>query len=430
MTDYIRVIRNQKEDLEELLKADVLVRERMSGIDLGSPCAQVVIGVRRSGKSMLCLTALKASERPFGYVNFDDENLDGIAAEDLDEVLKAVYVVYGPVKYLFLDEIQNATKWQLFVNRLLRKGLHVVISGSNARLLSSELASHLTGRYVSTELFPFSFSEYRAYMKRGSPDTTTAQAQARRDYEHYAIRGGMPETFQMIDARGYLRDIYDAILFRDILKRHKLRNPQMLADVSRALMESYALEVSYANIARRLGVKSVHTVQTYANYLEAAYLMQTVNRFSFKTAERAKLGKVYSIDPGFISYASGVLEGAENRGRRLENIVFLQLRALREKLDYEIYYYRDQSHEVDFVLRHFGKIKQLVQVCYDISDEKTRRRELSALFEVGRNLKSANLLLVTDHDDELVREGTQTVKVVNVVDWLLEAPKRWTNSSP
>lgn len=422
MADYITILKNQKEDLDELLKADVLVRERMSGIDLGSPCAQVVIGVRRSGKSILCLTAFKTAGVPFGFVTFDDESLDGIEAADLDEILKAVYVVYGPVKHLFLDEIQDAPKWQLFVNRLLRKGLHIVISGSNARLLSSELATHLTGRFVSTELFPFSFAEYRAYMKRKRPETTREKAEARRDYEHYALHGGMPEAFHMIDARGYLRDIYNAILFRDILKRHKLRNPQTLSDISRVLMESYALEVSYAKIANRLGIKSVHTVQTYAGYLESAYLIQTVNRFSFKTAERLKLGKVYCIDPGFISYASGVLEGAENRGRRLENLVFLQLRSLREKLDYEICYYRDQSHEVDFVLRHFGKIKRLVQVCWDLSDGKTRKRELSALFEVGRKLKCADLLLVTDHEDEIVKEGSQAIRVVNVVDWLLEAP--------
>ena len=251
---------------------------------------------------------------------------------------------------------------------------------------------------------------------------TKGKAEARRDYEHYALHGGMPETFHMIDARGYLRDIYSAILFRDILKRHKLRNPQTLSDISRVLMESYALEVSYANIASRLGIKSVHTVQTYANYLESAYLIQTVNRFSFKTAERLKLGKVYCIDPGFISYASGVLEGAENRGRRLENIVFLQLRSLREKLDYEIYYYRDRSHEVDFVLRHFGKVKRLVQVCWDISDAKVRKRELSALFEIGRKLNCSDLLLVTDHEDEIVNEGSETIRVVNVVDWLLAAP--------
>ena len=426
MTDYTTIIRNQKEDLDELLKADVLVRERMSNIDLNSPCAQVVIGVRRSGKSILCLTAFKTVGVPFGFVTFDDENLDGIEAADLDKILKAIYVVYGPVKHLFLDEIQDAPKWQLFVNRLLRKGLHIVISGSNARLLSSELATHLTGRFVSTELFPFSFAEYRAFLKRKSPETTREKAEVRRDYEYYALHGGMPETFHMIDARGYLRDIYNAILFRDILRRHKLRNPQMLSDVSRLLMESYSLEVSYANIANRLGIKSVHTVQTYAGYLESAYLIQTVNRFSFKTAERLKLGKVYCIDPGFISYASGVLEGAENRGRRLENIVFLQLRSLREKLDYEIYYYRDQSHEVDFVLRHFGRVKQLVQVCYDISDEKTRKRELTALFEVGRKLGCRDLLLVTDHENGEHTHNGMTVRIADVTTWLLDAPNEKT----
>ena len=422
MADYVKIIENQKEDLDELLKADVLVRERMSNIDLNSPCAQVVIGMRRSGKSILCLTAFKSAGIPFGFVNFDDESLDGIEASDLDEILKAVYVVYGPVKHLFLDEIQDAPKWPLFVNRLLRKGLHIVISGSNARLLSSDLATHLTGRFVSTELFPFSFSEYRAFLKRGEPKTTVAMAEVRRDYVRYSMYGGMPETFRMLDSRRYLRDICDAILYRDILKRHNLRNPRILGDVARILMESYALEVSYANVANWLGIKSVHTVQTYANHLEAAYLIQTVNRFSFKTAERLKLGKVYTVDPGFISNATGVHEGADDLGRRLENIVFLQLRSLREKLDYEIYYYRDQSHEVDFVLRQYGKVKRLVQVSFDIAAKKTRDREMSALFEVGRKLNCKDLLLVTDHENgEETHNGTK-LRIVDVTTWLLEAP--------
>ena len=422
MADYVKIIENQKEDLDELLKADVLVRERMSNIDLNSPCAQVVIGMRRSGKSILCLTAFKSAGIPFGFVNFDDESLDGIEASDLDEILKAVYVVYGPVKHLFLDEIQDAPKWPLFVNRLLRKGLHIVISGSNARLLSSDLATHLTGRFVSTELFPFSFSEYRAFLKRGEPKTTVAMAEVRRDYVRYSMYGGMPETFRMLDSRRYLRDICDAILYRDILKRHNLRNPRILGDVARLLMESYALEVSYANVANRLGIKSVHTVQTYANHLEAAYLIQTVNRFSFKTAERLKLGKVYTVDPGFISNATGVHEGGDDLGRRLENIVFLQLRSLREKLDYEIYYYRDQSHEVDFVLRQYGKVKRLIQVSFDIAAKKTRDREMSALFEVGRKLNCKDLFLVTDHENgEEAHNGTK-LRIVDVTTWLLEAP--------
>lgn len=418
MADYVKIIRNQKEDLDNLLKEEFVVRERITDIDLNSPCVQVVIGVRRSGKSILCLMAFKTAGIPFGYVNFDDENLDSIQTSDLDDILKAILVVYGPVNHLFLDEIQDVPKWQLFVNRLLRKGFHLVISGSNARLLSSELATHLTGRYVSTELLPFSFAEYRAWLKRGKAETTTAIAEVRRDYDHYFFHGGMPESFVMLDARNYLRNIYEAILFHDILKRHNLRSPQTLADVAKVVMGSYALEVSYAAIARRLGIKSVHTVQNYVHYLESAYLVQTISRFSFKTAERTKLGKVYAIDLGFISYASGVLEGAGNFGRRLENLVFLQLRALREKMDYEIYYYRDQSHEIDFVLQHFGHVKRLVQVCHTIDDDKTKKRELSALLTVGAKLNCGDLLLITDHENGTVTENGQTVRIVAITDWL------------
>ena len=121
--------------------------------------------------------------------------------------------------------VKSNGETRLFANRLLRKGWRLVISGSNARLLSSELATHLTGRHVTTELFPFSFSEYRRWLKRGKPEVTSELAEARRDYERYFLRGGMPETFGMMDARGYLRNIYEAILFHDILKRHNLRSP-------------------------------------------------------------------------------------------------------------------------------------------------------------------------------------------------------------
>ena len=420
MTDFTDIVANQKEELEELLSQRIVERRPMSRMELNAPFAQVAIGVRRCGKSVVCRTALSRLGEPFGYVNFDDEKLDGIKASDLDDVLKAVLVVYGPVKRLFFDEIQDAPSWPLFVNRLLRKGFRIVISGSNARLLSSDLATHLTGRHVATEIFPFSFAEYRKFLGRGTPRTTSAKAEARRDYERYMRFGGLPETFSLQDPRGYLRSLFDSILFRDIFRRHNLRNPKMFSDVAKLVMESYGREVSPSRIASRLGIRSSHTVDNYIRYMESAYLVQTIYRFSHKTAERLRIGKVYTIDLGFASFFTGVSEWDESRGRRLENAVFLALRSMREEEDREITYYRDQSHEVDFVIVRLGKAVKLVQVAHSIDNPATRKRELSALFAVGEKLGCDDLLLVTDHENGTESNGRRTVRIVDAVTWLLE----------
>ena len=421
--NYVDVIEDQRTAFLELMKDAVIPRRPMERIDLLSPCAQVVIGMRRCGKSVLCRMALSAHpEIKFGYVNFDDEKLKDVTADDLNDILEAVYVVYGAdVQVLFLDEIQDVPAWELFVNRLLRTKVHLLITGSNSKLLSSELATHLTGRHIPIELFSFSFGEFRQFLKRGGVKTTQDRALLRRDYDRYFDCGGLPETFSMSDVRGYIHTLYDAILYRDILRRYRIRSIKTFTDVARLLMESFAQEVSYRNIANRIGVSNIRTIQNYIGYMEGAYLIQTVNRYSTHAHERLQIGKVYATDPGYITHFTGLSESDEARGRRLENIVFIKLRALREWLGYEIYYYRDQSHEVDFVLRQSGMPKRLIQVSYSIDNEKTRDRELSALFEVGRKLKCEELLLVTDHESGEEKRYGLTARIVDVTTWLLEA---------
>ena len=423
-TNYVEIVNDQRIALLELMKEPMIPRRPMERIELLNPCAQVVVGMRRCGKSVLCRMALQAHpEITYGYINFDDEKLKDLKAEDLNDVLEAIYIVYGEdIKVLFLDEIQDVPAWELFVNRLLRSKLHLLVTGSNSKLLSSELATHLTGRHIPIELFAFSFLEYRQFLKRSEAKTTLARAQLRRDYDRYFDCGGLPETFAMADVRGYIHTLYDAILYRDILRRYKIRNIKTFTDVARLLMEGFAQEVSYRNIANRLGVTNIRTIQNYIGYLEGAYLIQTLNRYSTHAHERLQIGKVYATDPGYITHFTGISEGDEAKGRRLENIVFIQLRALREWLDYEIYYYRDQSHEIDFVLRRSGSPIRLVQVSYSLANEKTRSRELSALFEVGRKLKCEDLVLITDHENgEETRYG-MTARIVDVTAWLLEAP--------
>jgi len=428
MNRFVKVIENQKRELEILLKTpDIVDRTAESRLILDSSLAQIVSGIRRSGKSVLCRMALCHAGVSFGYVDFDDEHFGSIQAEDLDEILKAVYVNYGDVQHLFFDEIQNVPGWQLFVNRLLRWDKRVILTGSNSRLMTDDLATHLTGRYIATELMPFSFAEYRTYLKRTNSGVTPDLAELRRDYDRYFVNGGMPESFRYPDVRQYVSTLYDAILLRDVLKRHRLRNNKAFLDAAYVLMSNFASEVSCLKLARQLGLKNAVTVQQYIGYLEESYLIRTLNAYGSKAYERTRIGKAYVIDSGFITYFTGFSNASGNYGRRLENLVFLQLYRMQAKTDSELFFWKDQRHEVDFVIRRYGRIVKLIQVSYDISDANTRARELSALYVAGAKLKCDDLVLITDHETGVESKNGNAVKILEISTWLatVETDPAW-----
>ena len=201
-----KAIQEQKLELERLQAEKMLERAPMDKVEVNSPLAQAVVGMRRSGKSVVCRKAMMDSSVAYGYVDFDDEVLAKIDASELDDVLQSVYEVYGNVDHFLFDEIQNVEGWHLFVNRLLRIGKHVVITGSNARLLTGDLATHLTGRHVPISVFPFSYAEYCAW---NGGDSEAA-------WKKYFFSGGLPETFALSDQRGYVSALYNSILSRDI----------------------------------------------------------------------------------------------------------------------------------------------------------------------------------------------------------------------
>ena len=405
-----KIILDQQVELQRMLQVKMLERNPMKKVQVSSPLAQAVLGMRRAGKSVVCRQALKDSGEKFGYVDFDDEALSKLQATDLDDVLQTVYDVYGPVRHFLFDEIQNVEGWHLFVNRLLRSGNHVVITGSNARLLTSDLATHLTGRYLPVEVLPFSFSEYCAWIGQGTDE----------DWKRYFFNGGLPETFGMADQRGYVAALYNSILSKDILGRHKVRNATRFMDAAYVIMQQFAREIAYDNLAEKAGVSSPHTMQTYVGYLAESYLVSLVRRYSKRPAERIRNDKLYVSDPAFISHFTGVLGSEEELGWRLENIVYLELLRRRSDDDTEIFSYKDQSYDIDFCLVRHGKVVRLVQVAYTIAGEKTRKREIPPLFGAGRKLDCADLVLVTDHETETVTEGNQTVRVVAAKDWLRE----------
>ncbi len=407
-----KAIQEQKLELERLQAEKTLDRSPMKKVDVDSPLAQAVVGMRRSGKSVVCRKAMTDSAVAFGYVDFDDEVLAKIDASELDDVLQVVYDVYGNVDNFLFDEIQNVEGWHLFVNRLLRGGKHVVITGSNARLLTGDLATHLTGRHIPISVFPFSYAEYCAWNGVESEDA----------WRKYFFNGGLPETFALSDQRGYVSALYNSILSKDILGRRKVRNAQRFIDAAYVLMQQFAREVSYDALARKADVSSAHTMQTYMGYLVESYLVSLVRRYSTKPAERIRNEKLYVTDPAFISYFTGVLGSDEELGWRLENIVYLELLRRREDDDAEIYYYKDQTSDIDFCRVRHGKIVQFIQVAYTIDGVKTRKREVESLFSVARKTGCPNLLLVTDHDQETISSDGFVVEVIPARKWLLANP--------
>jgi len=414
---YKQVLLDQQKEKNEISLRTLTARREEVYFDLDSQLAQIVIGVRRSGKSTICHKILKQNNINYAYVSFDDERLYNLKTEDLNVVLEALYMVYGDFEYLFCDEVQNIPSWFLFVNRLLRQKVRLIITGSNAKLLSSELSTHLTGRYNQIELFPFSFSEILEYKKIPADDESTLGVALRKAaFEEYMSQGGFPELFEVKNKKAYIRNLFNSIIMRDIKQRFSVRYPEALRKMADYLTDTLCAEINYKSLAKQFSFGSAHTAENYVGYLRQAYLLIGLQKFSFKSRERIRNEKNYVIDTAFISTAKeGFSE--QNFGWRLENIVCIELFRRRNKTLTDVYYYKN-GYEVDFVLASDNKVVELIQVSVDISAPKTFNREVSALFRASTELRCNNLTLVTLNEDRTYTVDNQTVNIVSILKWL------------
>lgn len=417
----IQVLAEQKEYVEGYHPEKWVKRREEQLFEFDSPLAQVVIGVRRSGKSTLCHKILLEHNVKYGYANFDDDRLANMQVEDLNTVLSCIYQIYGvDIKYIFLDEIQDVDGWHLFVNRLLRTNLHVVVTGSNAKLLSGELATHLTGRYNEIHLFPFSFREYCEYHNiQTNGLTTKVEAETKRAFMEYITNGGFPELQNIRNKRGYVQSLLEAIVTKDIQQRFKIRNVDVLRKIVNHLINNARQEVNYGNIAVLLGTTD-QTVKKYVDYLRQAFLIQLLCKHSFKSKERIRNAKAYIVDPGLQNNRENSF-AAENIGWRLENVVYTELlrRCSNDFLD--IYYYKasPRSKEVDFVVCNQDKAVELIQVAYDIDSDKTFNRETSSLVKASKALHCDNLTLIAFTQTRNVEIDSKQIKIVSAINWLL-----------
>ena len=418
----LQVLAEQQEEIRSYKPHKWVTRREESLFEFDTNMAQVVIGVRRSGKSTLCHKVLLEHGVRYGYVNLDDDRLADITTEDLNTVLSCVYQLYGTdIPYLLLDEIQDVDGWYLFVNRLLRTSLRIFITGSNAKLLSGELATHLTGRYNELRLFPFSYPEFCAFHKIDMKGVTTkADAERKRAFLDYIHDGGFPEMQNLRNRRGYVESLIEAILRKDIQKRFSIRNIEALRKTAHYLINNVCQEVNYDELSGLLGIAD-KTVKKYVDYLRQAFMIQLLTRHSFKAKERIRGQKAYVVDTGMQSNRENAL-APENLGWRLENVVYIELlrRCTGKYLD--VYYYKPnpKAKEVDFVICDKGKAVELIQVAYDIDSPRTYEREISSLVKASVSLRCDRLTLVAMTLRRDVEKDGKTIHISPALEWLIE----------
>lgn len=416
----LQVLAEQQEEIRSYKPQKWVTRKEESLFEFDTTMAQVVIGVRRSGKSTLCHKVLLERGVRYGYVNFDDDRLADLKTEDLNTVLSCVYQLYGTdVPYLVLDEIQDVDGWYLFVNRLLRTSLHIFVTGSNAKLLSGELATHLTGRYNEIHLYPFSFSEYCLYHQIDMQSITTkADAERKRAFMDYIHDGGFPEMQGLRNKRAYVQSLIEAILRKDIKKRFNIRNIESLRKLAHHLINNACQEVNYDELSELLGIAD-KTVKKYVDYLSQAFLVQLLTRHSFKSKERIRNQKVYIVDTGLQGNRDNALM-PENIGWRLENIVFIELlrRCAQDFLD--VYYHKPapRAKEIDFVVCDQDKAVELIQVAYEIDSPKAYDRETSSLVKASDALSCSHLTLIAFSQTRDVEIEGKTIHIISALEWL------------
>jgi predicted AAA+ superfamily ATPase len=366
-----------------------------------------VLGPRRAGKSRLIQHALQS--RPVGYINFEEEQFIGVTA---DHILDAAVQVYPQATHWYFDEIQMFPQWETILNKLQRRGFNLTVTGSNAKLLSSEIATALTGRHVAIELLPFSYGEVLGATKHDRSWST---------FQRYLERGGFPEVLldSPIDFKSYLRALFDSTVLTDLVTRRSIRNPEYLRNTLSLIVNNITARTSARAISIALkGIPSADTIEKYIAYSQEAYLVETTRPFSSKTKERIQgERKHYLIDTGMLTaLTSGVMPVL---GKQLENAVYLELRRRGLKNDLSLFHYRPAGErEIDFVVRDSHETTELIQVCLDMTSMEAKAREVRALSIASAVYPNAQLTIVTANEaGSLETSNGKVIKIVPAYDF-------------
>lgn len=383
-----------------------------------TPFPVVISGLRRAGKSTL-LAQLAHKFYPnddYFYVNFEDDRFISFTVSDFANLHELLIELFGSRKTFLLDEIQNIDGWEVFVNRMIRGGYKFYITGSNASLLSKELGTKLTGRYVPIELYPFSFAEYLRFRKISRPDlkhlTTEQRGKLKYAFSDYLRKGGIPQALQYPQLPIH-KTLYQDIINRDVGARYKIADTKPIRELALYLLSNISSLISYNKLKELLKLGSVNTIISYIEYLEASWLLLVINRYAYSVKKQQIANKkIYCIDTGLIK--SVAFSFSEERGKFLENTVFLMLKRIYPD---DIYYYKtEDNREVDFYL---PKHRTFIQVSQTITETETRDRELRALKRAMEEIEDSYAIILTDSEKMTLKIGKNTITVLPVYEWLL-----------
>src|SRR3989339_517196 len=371
----------------------------------------VITGIRRSGKSTL-LRQIAARFKNFNYINFDDERLFNFDLSDFQRLMH-LFKKESDSNIFLLDEIQNVAGWERFIRRIHDEGNKIFITGSNAKLLSSELATHLTGRYLKIELYPFSFREFLTFSKiNDKKRTSDNKAIILKAFDKYLAGGGFPDYITCNDIH-YLQNIYEDIIFKDLIARFGIRNSKTFKTLAHYLFTNFTKEIRYNSLKDILQIKNVNTIKDYIDYLQQSYLIFECYKYDFSLKKQIIYNKkVYCIDNGLRKSIS--FSFSTNLGHYLENLIYLELR----RRNAEVFFYKTaQNYEVDFLVKE--KKIFIMQVCYSLDDAKTVAREKRALIEAMKELKLKTSTIISYNQYDLFKEDGFQIEIIPAWNWLL-----------
>ncbi|MFW6025451.1 MAG: ATP-binding protein [Candidatus Woesearchaeota archaeon] len=394
-----KVIDSQREWIKNLDSG--IIREELSEISIPENRALIISGIRRCGKSTL-LKQILEDVNEFYYLNLEDPRLEGFELDDFNKS-RDIFKNQSDKGVYFFDEIQNIDKWENFIRFLVDRNEKVVITGSNASLLSRELGSKLTGRHKTIELFPFNYREFLRY-KEKEPSKET--------YKEFLFKGGFPNYLKEEDPT-YLNDLLKDVIMRDIAIRHNIKNTSVLEKLALYLLSHTGDEFSYNSLKKTFNVKSVQSIIDYVSFFEDSYLLFTIPMFSYSyKKQQVNPKKTFSIDNGFSS--ANTVSFSEDYSKMLENSVFLEL---NKKYD-DIFYYQNKK-ECDFVVKKKNEIVNAYQVCYKLNDHNLNR-EINGLYEAMDKFNLEKGLILTYDDEDQFKKNDKTIIVKPVWKWLTE----------
>ena len=392
-SDLSAVVVSQKERL--VFPKNDLVRVLLGELptDLENH-ALIISGIRRCGKSTLLGQLIKEHNEDAFFINFDTPKLYNF--EMVDFGILDLIISETSCRSLFFDEIQVITGWELYVRQKLDEGFKVVVTGSNASLLSRELGTKLTGRHITKELYPFTFVEYFTYLQK-SANVESLQ--------NYLDTGGFPE-FVKYNNPDILTTLFEDILYRDIAVRHGIRDVESLKRLLLFLVANMGNLVTATKLTQALGIKSSATVLSYFSFFEQTYLLGLMPRFSYSyRAQIVNPRKIYIIDNGLINAVSPSY--SKNSGKKLENVIYWALRQRSKQL----YYFNETGFECDFVVGQNNVIEDLIQVCFDLNPENTTR-EVRGLLDAMYYFKIVSGTIITLNQQDEIRQEEKQIHVV------------------